>query len=343
MVEENLMQFYRDSDRRSDDIIILYLSGHGGVTNDRFGLIASDTTASNIAYTSIKMSTITRILFNTVKNVSSLVIIDSSKAGFAARELSEELNTFSSSRTISGILASTGPLNDAAESGFWPALKLAIQEWLDTTDEPLLTPSQLLNSINRIMSNPVHRKSLIGHEQNAELHSINLRNLAQIPYFARPSDIYARARQPNVVQSRISLGLMSGRRELLELAEFCTSADPNLSYLLVQGAPGSGKSALLDAFVLEPPPDTRVVSFFIAHQVAGDNDTQHAFAGAVIEQLTAMLGNKLMPHWVANSPITTRFSYLLERVAVMCQQADERLILVVDGLASIFREVAVPC
>lgn len=105
-------------------------------------------------------------------------------------------------------------------------------------------------------------------------------------------------------------------RELAELRAFCESDEP---YLLWQGEPWSGKTALMSAFVLDPPPGIRVAAYFAAHHLG----RQDPFDQVVGEQLAAIADEP---------PATDGFHRHLENAAERCRHAGERLVLVVDGL-----------
>lgn len=111
-------------------------------------------------------------------------------------------------------------------------------------------------------------------------------------------------------------GLRDRDRELAELRAFCESDEP---YLLWQGDPWSGKTALMSAFVLDPPPGVRVAAYFAAHHLG----RQDPFDQVVGEQLAA----------IADEPCTPNGLYRhLENAAERCRNDGERLVLVVDGL-----------
>ncbi|MFC9159331.1 trypsin-like peptidase domain-containing protein [Streptomyces fungicidicus] len=111
-------------------------------------------------------------------------------------------------------------------------------------------------------------------------------------------------------------GLRDRDRELAELRAFCESDEP---YLLWHGDPWSGKTALMSAFVLDPPPGVRVAAYFAAHHLG----RQDPFDQVVGEQLAA----------IADEPCTPGGLYRhLENAAERCRDDGERLVLVVDGL-----------
>jgi tetratricopeptide (TPR) repeat protein len=123
--------------------------------------------------------------------------------------------------------------------------------------------------------------------------------------------------------------LLEREAELAELAAFCLDADRS-AYAWWQGDAWSGKSALLSTFVLQPPPHVRVVSFFIPARLAAQ-DSREAFMEILGEQLAELVGEEVP----ASLSEASREGYLLDllaRGAAACRAADERLVLVVDGL-----------
>ncbi|MEU0755683.1 hypothetical protein [Streptomyces albogriseolus] len=111
-------------------------------------------------------------------------------------------------------------------------------------------------------------------------------------------------------------GLRDRDRELAELRAFCESDE---AYLLWQGDPWSGKTALMSAFVLDPPPGVRVVAYFTAHHLG----RQDSFDQVVGEQLAAIADESRIPN---------RLDEHLKNAAERCRDDGERLVLVVDGL-----------
>ncbi len=128
-------------------------------------------------------------------------------------------------------------------------------------------------------------------------------------------------------------GLKDREAELAELARFCLDSDA-LPYVWWQAGAWAGKSALLSTFVLHPPSSlnarVQILSFFITARLAAQ-DNRDAFTQVMLEQLAELTG-QMLP---AVLPEATRDSYLLSllaQAAIECQQADGRLVLVLDGL-----------
>ncbi|MGM1076385.1 hypothetical protein ACS0VI_09085 [Streptomyces sp. H28] len=133
---------------------------------------------------------------------------------------------------------------------------------------------------------------------------------------------------------RLAADRFEGReQELAAMAAFCTAPDEGVG---TQGlwwrwlAPAwAGKTALMTQFVLNPPADTVVVSFFITARLAGQNN-RAAFCEVVQRQLYDLLGEE--------EPLVTEHTrdevllHVLERAAERCASHGQRLVLVVDGL-----------
>ena len=117
--------------------------------------------------------------------------------------------------------------------------------------------------------------------------------------------------------------------ELAELAAFCT--EPGRGPYAWWRAPAwAGKSALMSWFVLHPPPGVQVISFFVTARWKGQ-DNRGAFIDAVLEQLADMLREPI-PAYLTETTRELHMLRMLMQAAERCQQLDERLILVVDGL-----------
>ena len=131
------------------------------------------------------------------------------------------------------------------------------------------------------------------------------------------------------VQQIFPFQLVGRNTELAELEAFCTRPDSG-SYVWWQGPAWAGKSALMAWFVLHPPTGVRVVSFFITARFAGQSD-RTAFLEVMLEQL-AEVARQPMPDALTESNQQAWFGQLLHDAAVACEENQQRLVLVVDGL-----------
>ncbi|MEU8659501.1 hypothetical protein [Actinoplanes philippinensis] len=122
-------------------------------------------------------------------------------------------------------------------------------------------------------------------------------------------------------------GLRDRTDELAALTRFC---DSDSSYLWWQAGPWAGKSALLATFVLNPPPQYDVVSFFITAWQATQSNSA-AFVAAMIDQLSALTGEET-PVPMAGAVRDGHWRRLLRIAADQARANGRRLVLVVDGL-----------
>ncbi|GAA0248682.1 hypothetical protein GCM10010492_55740 [Saccharothrix mutabilis subsp. mutabilis] len=127
--------------------------------------------------------------------------------------------------------------------------------------------------------------------------------------------------------------LLDRERELAELEDFCLREDRG-PYVWWQAGPWAGKSALLAAFVSDPPESLAgrvwLVSFFVTARLAAQ-DTSDAFTTAVTAQLCELLGEE--PALGVDESVRELLMLdLLSRAAATCRAAGGRLVLVVDGL-----------
>lgn len=123
--------------------------------------------------------------------------------------------------------------------------------------------------------------------------------------------------------------LVGREDELAALADFCTRAEAD-DYLWWRARAWAGKSALMSWFVLNPPPGTRIVSFFITARFAAQNNRE-AFLKVVIEQLATHLGRPMPPDMNDHNSDSTLWE-MLDTAAAACKEQEQRLVLVVDGL-----------
>jgi tetratricopeptide (TPR) repeat protein len=140
----------------------------------------------------------------------------------------------------------------------------------------------------------------------------------------------ARSRYREQVREIAPATLIGRDAELAVLAEFCTGDDTGRSYLWVRGAKWVGKSALMSWFVLHPPVNTRIVSFFVTARY-GDQDHRGAFLDVVMEQLADLL-DEPAPLALGEANRESHFRGLLADAAERCRANGERLVLLVDGL-----------
>ncbi|WP_433210461.1 hypothetical protein ACQP00_47935 [Dactylosporangium sp. CS-047395] len=121
--------------------------------------------------------------------------------------------------------------------------------------------------------------------------------------------------------------LLDRDAELAELAAWCTTDE---AYVWWQAPARAGKSALMSWFVLHPPPDVWVVSFFVTARLASQADSA-AFTDGLLDQLTALTGEQPPPLLSPAQRDRLRRRLLADAVA-KAAAAGRRLVLLVDGL-----------
>ncbi|MEU8639050.1 hypothetical protein AB0C38_43240 [Amycolatopsis sp. NPDC048633] len=144
--------------------------------------------------------------------------------------------------------------------------------------------------------------------------------------FYRGSGAPARSWYLETVKEIAPFSLENRTAELAELAGFCAASDPAPQYAWWRAEAWTGKTALMASFVLDPPRNVRLVSFFITARYAG-SDTRDDFLNAVIPQLAALLEIEAPK---GDGP--SDFRGLLSAAAKFCNERGERLVLLIDGL-----------
>ena len=130
-----------------------------------------------------------------------------------------------------------------------------------------------------------------------------------------------------VVRSIAPVHLENRQHELAELVSFCSGEE---QYLWLQAPPWAGKTALLSWFVLHPPNEVVIASFFVTSRLPGQADAQ-AFTESMIDQLSVIARKPVHP----GVGITTRHGLLLdllESAVTRTRKSGRQLVLVVDGL-----------
>jgi hypothetical protein len=123
-------------------------------------------------------------------------------------------------------------------------------------------------------------------------------------------------------------GLIGRDDELAAWAGFCAGGE---AFAWWQGDPWAGKTALASWFVLHPPLDVDVVSFFVTGRLIGQADSE-AFLTAMVEQLNSLypaIGRSLS---AATGARTGQWLGLLAAAGAEAESRGRRLVVVVDGL-----------
>lgn len=166
-----------------------------------------------------------------------------------------------------------------------------------------------------------------GTELRHRLLDKNARDIAAayFPELARATRLAPRSAYLDQVRDIEAESLDERDVELAELEAFCRGDE---TYVWWRGAPWAGKSALMAAFVLHPPPGVEVVSFFITRRLEGQASGA-AFTKAMSEQLADIIGERASP---ATGWEEVHLRQLLMNAAEVVVARNQKLIVVVDGL-----------
>jgi hypothetical protein len=124
--------------------------------------------------------------------------------------------------------------------------------------------------------------------------------------------------------------LVGRDEELAFLSTFCTSSSTSEGCLWWRAEAWSGKSALLSWFVLHPPPDVRLVSFFVTSRLPGQNN-RRGFVENVLDQLYEITGERPRGD-LTDSTREPYFLRLLVDVSEQVRRQGKHFALIVDGL-----------
>ena len=123
------------------------------------------------------------------------------------------------------------------------------------------------------------------------------------------------------------ISLDEREHELNELKKFIFSSDD--SWYSIEGKIACGKTALLASFVLKPPTNANVVSYFISRNKWNNN--YNDFAKCIYAQLSQIFGYK----YTKTSDIDKyTLDRLLTQTAIVCraEKIEKPLVIVIDGI-----------
>ena len=271
--QDRLRRFLISPDRRSDDIVAVYYTGHGTLEHGSLLLPMADTTA-DVAYTAMPATGLTgRLLSGGVTVQRLLFILDTCYAAAAApamasgaAEFLARLRGLAVSPSVGIVVAARS--NEQAESGaFTRALADAIDHRASGGHEPdFLALDGLVSIVNDTTPTWQHARLFITGDGITEffpnprldrwLRDLDLRTQALHRVRAsrrteQRDHVIPRAQGLDTATVGEDLWLFTGRHRALQ--EVCgwlrSSAGP--ATMVVTGDPGSGKSALLSRlFVL---------------------------------------------------------------------------------------------
>ena len=131
-----------------------------------------------------------------------------------------------------------------------------------------------------------------------------------------------RALAPEVLEDRES--------EMAALREFVSGSDD--IWYAIEADMVSGKTAVMASFASNPPPDSRIVSYFV-RRIGGDGNNRGSFAFVMGAQLASILGREYIED-VSEVRQPVEFRKLLCDAASKCRDNDRTLVFVIDGNGS---------
>ena len=270
---DRLRGFLIGPDRRTDDVIVVYYTGHGLLVEGGLLLPMADATA-DVAYTAMPAAELTgRLLSGPVVGQKLLFILDTCYAAAAGRamaggaiEFLARLRGLAASPSV-GIVVAARPGEQAESGAFTQALAAAVDHRASGGHEPDFLPLDgLVSIVNAATPAWQHARLFLAGEGFTEffpnprldhwLRDLDLRTQAlhQVRAARRAEQrdhVLPRAQGLDTSIGLEDLWLFTGRhRALREVCGWLRSPDGPAA-LVVTGGPGSGKSALLSRlFVL---------------------------------------------------------------------------------------------
>ena len=271
--QNRLREFLISPDRRDDDIVVVYYTGHGSLDQGSLLLPMADTTA-DVAYTAMPAADLTgRLLSDPVIVQRLLFILDTCYAAAAGRAMAggaidfvNRLRGLAASPSV-GIVVAARPDEEAESGAFTRAFANAVSHRSSGGHEPeFLALDGLVNIVNHTTPMWQHARLFLTGDGITEfvpnprldrwLRDLDLRTQARLRVRAvrqaeQRDHVLPRAQGLDTAAHYEDLWLFTGRHQALR--EVCgwlrSPAGP--AAMVVTGDPGSGKSALLSRlFVL---------------------------------------------------------------------------------------------
>ncbi|MFI1794461.1 caspase family protein [Streptomyces olivaceoviridis] len=286
---DQLRSFCRSPDRREDDLVVLYLSGHGEVLDDGNDhvLFTSDTEPDDIAYTSLPTVELARAMLRDTPVRRLLLILDTCYSAQGGNELTaaalNRINVQWNQVTGSGlVIVSSAQPHQQAQSGLFPQLFAdAVSSWATAGHGPqTLSVSTLVEHMNNNPARPAHQRislTLVGLTGEPPAFLANPRRSSRLTgvdlaiQHAAEFDAQARRRDTELTtrllmramgssDPRLRSWWFSGRHvALADLADWLrlNAADGRAVCRVVTAGPGSGKTAVLGLIAVLAHPERR--------------------------------------------------------------------------------------
>jgi WD40 repeat protein len=277
MVRRTLHPWLVSTQRRTDDVVVVYYAGHGINSGQRHYLLCADSDERMLATTALATEDVGRML-NGSKVQHVLVILDCCFAGAGAGELAAVAHQLvrvrqTDERHGTGLwwMAAARPRDEAEENAFADSIAQAVRHAPPCQRQRFLDPAGLITAVNAEMSRCLR-------SQRARYGATDASGMP--PFFPNPrfrshlppegTDLETQRRSAHQRTLREHFGprsrgveidtqpgwFFTGREQALtELVTWLADPRGDTRSRVVTGDPGSGKSAILGYLVALADPD----------------------------------------------------------------------------------------
>ncbi|MDH6493507.1 caspase family protein [Streptomyces sp. SAI-127] len=287
---DQLRAFCKSADRREDDLVAVYVSGHGEVLEDGGDhvLYTSDTDPEDTAYTSLPTVELARAMLRDTPVRRLLLMLDTCYSGQGGNEMTaaalNRINQQWRNATGSGlVIISSAQSHEQAKAGTFPQLFTdAVSSWATAGHGPrTLSVSTLVEHMNNSPERPGHQRinlALVGLSGEPPAFLTNPRRDSALTgvdlaiQHAAEFDAQAKRRDTELTtrllmramgssDPRLRNWWFSGRQRVLaDLAAWLREPRANGSSIcrVVTAGPGSGKTAVLGMIAVLSHPEHRL-------------------------------------------------------------------------------------
>ncbi|MGH3778646.1 MAG: caspase family protein [Pseudonocardiaceae bacterium] len=275
---DRLRDFCTSPQRRADDYVVVYLTGHGEILGDGdYVVLASDTRPTDLLYRTVPTSEIVRLVLAGTRVRRLLLLLDTCYSGQGGTDLAREAllrldppepvsGGDTSSASASGVVvaAATRPYQQALPGAFTTCLDRAARSLATAGNAPpTLRIGALIGQVNADPAKP--------RTQSSEWHQLRMDDdepaFLPNPRYRPPLvdvDLLEQERARHNEQRERQLQerflpatrWFTGRhRALIDLAAWLKDSDDEHGACVVTGNAGSGKTALLGLITALSDPD----------------------------------------------------------------------------------------
>ena len=278
-VRDRLRAFCTSPDRRVDDYVVLYLTGHGEILDEGdHVLLAADTRPSDLLHRTVPTSEIMKLALAGTRVRRLLLLLDTCYSGSGGQDLVKEAlrrldwpapapgeHVDRSSGSGIAIVAATRPYQQALPGVFTTCLdRVARSVTLAGNAPPTLGLSALMGALQtdldgRPQAAQWHQIGMDGGEPAFLLNPRYRPQLVDVDLLEQERAHHAEQRDANLRDRFLPASRwFTGRRQaLLDLAAWLADPRPDPRPRIVTGHAGSGKTAVLGLLAALSDPDRR--------------------------------------------------------------------------------------